>query len=175
MATLKELRKRKGLTQKNVADALGVKPSLISRYESGGVIPPANKRKALACGKEIEKSDEEPDMDYIVLIGEKAPPEKNADNTLSIEKSEMIDLYRRLLIATTDGCCEMCGNKAPFCDKEGRPYLEIHEIDTSPSGKEWINRHVALCPTCLKKLEILKDGKEIEKLRDIALMHTFKF
>ena len=171
MATLKELRKHKGLTQKDVADALGVKPSLISRYESGGVIPPANKRKALALLFEIP----EPDMDYIVLIGEKAPPENNADNKLSIEKSEMIDLYRRLLIATTDGCCEMCGNKAPFCDKEGRPYLEIHEIDTSPSGKEWINRHVALCPTCHKKIEILKDGKEIEKLRDIALMHTFKF
>lgn len=47
-AKLNDLRIEKGLTQNNVADALGVKWQNIYRWEKGGVIPSANTLVMLA-------------------------------------------------------------------------------------------------------------------------------
>jgi putative transcriptional regulator len=48
MIKLAELRKKKGLTQKELADILGVSESTISMYETGDRIPSLFKAKKMA-------------------------------------------------------------------------------------------------------------------------------
>ena len=48
MLRLRELRKLKGLSQKEIAQSLGVTQSLISAYEKGERVPPIKKLLRLA-------------------------------------------------------------------------------------------------------------------------------
>lgn len=48
MLNLKELRKRRGLTQQEVADALGIDRALYARYENGSRTPPLENLSNLA-------------------------------------------------------------------------------------------------------------------------------
>lgn len=45
---IREIRRAKNVTQKQIARAAGVDPATISRYEKGTVIPPASKLKRIA-------------------------------------------------------------------------------------------------------------------------------
>lgn len=64
-----------------------------------------------------------------------------------------------------NGICELCEKEAPFRDKKGKPYLESHHIIwLSKGGSDTINNTVALCPNCHKKMHIVADKNDIEKL-----------
>jgi 5-methylcytosine-specific restriction protein A len=55
-----------------------------------------------------------------------------------------------------NGRCQLCGNTAPFMDRMGRPYLEIHHIKwLSKGGRDGIDNAAALCPNCHRKMHIL--------------------
>lgn len=77
-------------------------------------------------------------------------------------------LRRRVLILA-GGHCQLCGNFAPFVDKCGMPYLEIHHI-TPPhtGGKDDSSYVVALCPNCHRKMQLAPMESDIHKLRKIA-------
>ena len=63
------------------------------------------------------------------------------------------------------GMCQLCGNKAPFNDKKGKPYLESHHIIwLSKGGFDSIDNIVALCPNCHKKMHIVNDQNDINNL-----------
>lgn len=65
-----------------------------------------------------------------------------------------------------NGCCQLCGEKAPFADKNGDPYLECHHIEwLSKGGLDSINNCVALCPNCHRRMHILNDSKDINVLK----------
>lgn len=67
------------------------------------------------------------------------------------------------------GYCELCCEEAPFLDKNGKPYLEIHHIEwLSKGGADSIENTVALCPNCHKKMHIIQDVADVSYLKDLA-------
>lgn len=50
--------------------------------------------------------------------------------------------------------------------KDGKPYFECHHIDwISKGGSDSNENTVALCPNCHRKMHVLNDPKDVEKLR----------
>ena len=67
-----------------------------------------------------------------------------------------------------NGSCELCGEKAPFNDKNGDPFLEVHHIDwLSRGGNDSIDNAVALCPNCHRKMHILDLKSDVDKLKGL--------
>jgi len=68
-----------------------------------------------------------------------------------------------------NGFCQLCGNKAPFEDKHGAPYLECHHIKwLSEDGDDELYNTVALCPNCHRKMHILDDEEDRNTLTEKA-------
>ncbi len=66
------------------------------------------------------------------------------------------------------GICQLCGHFAPFNRADGEPYLESHHIKwLSEGGADSIGNTVALCPNCHRRMHIINDKTDIEKLRKI--------
>ena len=66
------------------------------------------------------------------------------------------------------GVCQLCGQPAPFNDKKGNPYLESHHIIwLSEGGADTLENTAALCPNCHKKMHIVNDIKDVNKLQDL--------
>lgn len=54
------------------------------------------------------------------------------------------------------GFCQLCDKKAPFKDRLGNPYLEVHHVKwLSRGGEDIAENVVALCPNCHKKMHVL--------------------
>ena len=67
-----------------------------------------------------------------------------------------------------NGCCELCGQKAPFDGQNGDPYLECHHMDwLSKGGMDSAENCVALCPNCHRRMHILNDQADINTLKAI--------
>lgn len=65
-----------------------------------------------------------------------------------------------------NGYCQLYGQKAPFNDQNGDPYLECHHIDwLSKGGIDSVENCVALCPNCHRRMHILNDQTDINKLK----------
>lgn len=64
------------------------------------------------------------------------------------------------------GICQLCKKPAPFKDRDGDPYLESHHIVwLSNGGADSIENTVALCPNCHRKMHVLNDPRDVEKLK----------
>ncbi|WP_157843095.1 HNH endonuclease [Bacillus sp. FJAT-44742] len=59
------------------------------------------------------------------------------------------------------GFCEACGKEAPFVNKEGTPFLEVHHInrlsDGGPDHPEFV---AAICPNCHRRAHYSQDAEE---------------
>ena len=67
------------------------------------------------------------------------------------------------------GICQLCGQPAPFNDKDGEPFLENHHLVwLSRGGTDTIDNTVALCPNCHRKMHILDLQEDVDKLIRIA-------
>jgi 5-methylcytosine-specific restriction endonuclease McrA len=67
------------------------------------------------------------------------------------------------------GICQLCDNPSPFKDRQENPYLESHHIEwLSKGGVDTMENTVALCPNCHRKLHVLGEEADIEKLRSVA-------
>jgi 5-methylcytosine-specific restriction protein A len=65
-----------------------------------------------------------------------------------------------------NGICCLCQNGAPFKDKRGNPFLEIHHIEwLSEDGEDTISNTVALCPNCHRKMHIVNSENDKILLR----------
>lgn len=63
------------------------------------------------------------------------------------------------------GICQLCDQQAPFVDKNGVPFLEIHHIRwLSKGGDDSIQNTVALCPNFHRKMHSLNKKADIKKL-----------
>jgi len=86
---------------------------------------------------------------------------QNGSHKVSVRKVESNVYVRDTYIAEyakrrAKGLCQLCGEKAPFLNNEGKPYLECHHIDwISNGGSDTIENTVALCPNCHRKMHIL--------------------
>ncbi|MDF2015545.1 HNH endonuclease [Priestia megaterium] len=68
------------------------------------------------------------------------------------------------------GICQLCDEKAPFVDKQGNPFLEVHHIKyLSQKGTDTIDNVVALCPNCHRKIHLLELDEDFKKIKKKAL------
>jgi len=88
-------------------------------------------------------------------------------------RNEYIREYVRL---RADGFCELCENKAPFCDRYGSPFLETHHVEyLSKGGKDSIENVVALCPNCHRRIHNLKLESDSNFLKQKLEKHKQAF
>lgn len=81
-------------------------------------------------------------------------------------RNQSIARYTKL---KANGICELCEKPAPFFDKDGEPYLESHHVLwLERGGADSIDNTVALCPNCHKKMHIVEDKNDFDKLITIA-------
>lgn len=67
------------------------------------------------------------------------------------------------------GQCQLCNEPAPFSRPSGEPYLEVHHVVwLARGGEDSVANAVALCPNCHRKMHILDDKLDVDRLLDIA-------
>ena len=179
MIDIRRLRKMQGISQVELAKAVGISQSVLSKYESGLVTPPADRYEAI-CEYLNAK---------LILVGEKitkkalyeyydkhrfdSPP---STDPLEAANLQMNRFYvERSVVFAAQGYCELCKSPAPFKDKQGYPYLMpfiVKELQKSyvPTEKEI----VALCPNCYQKMEINPSDEDIAMVKKTALSHSFR-
>lgn len=166
--TIKELRLQKKMTQQQLADAIGVNVSVISKYENGSVTPPKKRLELISYALDT-------DLGTLLIDTYTSDYETNrADYIQSLSRVTRYENYlERIIKLGANGKCELCKQAAPFTDKYGRPYLEVHVIDPDSLVRDIIQNTVALCPNCHQKLKVLNDPKDIEELKEIASKHNY--
>lgn len=67
------------------------------------------------------------------------------------------------------GICQLCGEPAPFKDKNGSPYLETHHIVwLAAGGADSVDNTIALCPNCHRKMHVINDPMDVKVLLEKA-------
>lgn len=152
-----KIRKSLGMTQKEFGDAIGVDKSVVYKYEHGLAKPPK---------KRMER------IDYLVSTkcGTASLVEFEPKDTSY--KDRLLTYAKLLILMKCDGCCEMCGEDAPFRDKDDRPYLLFYKVDDD-NDLDPIHHYVALCPNCHAEMMVLDNSQQKEKLKRIAQQHNF--
>ena len=75
----------------------------------------------------------------------------------------------RITKARAKGVCQLCGNIAPFKDKKGDPYLEVHHVKwLSRGGKDSTDNTVALCSNCHARMHVLDSSEDLNSLIEIC-------
>lgn len=100
------------------------------------------------------------------------------DKTGILSKKE-VAVYNRneslkaLVKRFAEGKCQLCMDDAPFIDKKGIPYLEEHHVKSlADGGADIMANVVAICPNCHRRMHILKDLRDQERLRKIAQLNA---
>lgn len=168
---IREIRRARNITQKELAVAIGVSATVISRYENGSIIPPSDRLRKIADYLQVSLA---------MLTGEKEGGTVSSDQTSKLFDTVELDKYliedfpvARKIIKESNGRCELCGEQAPFNYKDGTPYLESHFVQwLSEGGSPTIDNIVALCPNCHKKIHVLHLQSDLVKLREAAAKHN---
>ncbi|MBV7564168.1 HNH endonuclease [Pseudomonas sp. sia0905] len=85
--------------------------------------------------------------------------------TTEYQRSMWVAEYAR---RRAKGCCELCGEPAPFNRTDGSPYLETHHIEwLANGGADDVENTVALCPNCHRKMHIVNSEKDKIKLKSL--------
>ncbi len=90
-----------------------------------------------------------------------------------VKKKETVSAYFernrevvRLTRERANGICQLCHEPAPFNDKNGNPYLEVHHVEwLSRGGKDSTDNTVALCPNCHTKMHIVDLQSDVIALK----------
>ncbi len=110
--------------------------------------------------QEIEKTTEE----YIKGAISGSGGRRIVTSNLFIRSADVIKETRK----RANGICQYCKQPAPFIDKKGEPYLEVHHIIwLSRGGADSTDNTVALCPNCHTMMHILDNSEDVEKLQEI--------
>lgn len=89
--------------------------------------------------------------------------------TIYRERNQYISEYTK---ERANGICDLCEKKAPFKDKNGRPYLESHHVITlAENGPDAIYNTVAICPNCHRKIHVLHQKEDIDKLSKVIMKY----
>ena len=167
---IREIRRARNITQKELADAIGVSATVVSRYETGSIIPSSDRLRKIADYLQVSLA---------MLTGEKEGATVSSDQTSKLFDAVDLDKYliedfpvARKIIKESNGKCELCGEQAPFNYRDGTPYLESHFVQwLSEGGSPTIDNVVALCPNCHKKIHVLHLQSDLVKLREAAAKH----
>ena len=87
---------------------------------------------------------------------------RSVTSSMFVRSAEVVKETRR----RANGICQLCNQPAPFIDKKGNPYLEVHHIIwLSRGGEDNTENTAALCPNCHIRMHILDNLEDIEKLK----------
>jgi 5-methylcytosine-specific restriction protein A len=88
-------------------------------------------------------------------IGASKVPETRQSLATYRERSLAV---RKYALARARGSCEWCKNKAPFVDRNGNPFLEVHHIlRLADDGPDLPANVVAVCPNCHRAAHFSED------------------
>jgi 5-methylcytosine-specific restriction protein A len=78
----------------------------------------------------------------------------------------------RFIKLRANGCCDLCGQEAPFLSKDGTPYLESHHVVwRKHNGPDTPQNTVALCPNCHRRMHVL--DSDIDKQRLLEKIKSY--
>lgn len=107
---------------------------------------------------QIEKTTEE----YIHGKVSGAGGRKTIISSVFARSAEVVRETRK----RANGVCQYCKQPAPFIDKKGIPYLEVHHVIwLSRGGEDSTDNTVALCPNCHMRMHILDLPEDVMKLQ----------
>ena len=112
--------------------------------------------------REQEMQIEQMAEKYIRELVSGAGGQRRISSNVYIRSAEVVKETRN----RANGLCQLCNQSAPFMDKKGNPYLEVHHIIwLSRGGEDSTNNTVALCPNCHTRMHVLDKLEDIEKLK----------
>ncbi len=108
-----------------------------------------------------------PILRRMACAAKKVKPERMTVSSLRYFRDQSIAQYTKYL---AKGICQLCGQKAPFCTRDGEPYLEAHHIEwLSQGGEDSLDNCVALCPNCHRKMHELNNEEDVLFLKNVVL------
>ncbi len=116
--------------------------------------------------EEKEEHAESLEIDALKRIAQKQQKKEPKTVTSTVTQRIRDPYIAEYAKKRANGICQLCGNSAPFNKANGEPYLESHHIEwLSNGGEDSIDNTVALCPNCHRKIHILANPSDIEKLK----------
>ena len=89
---------------------------------------------------------------------------RSVTSSTFVRSAEVVKETRR----RANGICQLCNQPAPFIDKKGNPYLEVHHIIwLSRGGEDNTENTAALCPNCHMRMHVLDNPEDTEKLKRV--------
>lgn len=102
------------------------------------------------------------DVLLCIVKNRNRPSRKIQVNTSVYERDPFVTLYAK---KRANGVCQLCNEEAPFKNREGEPYLEVHHIKwLSRGGDDSIKNTTALCPNCHRRMHALNLQQDIDYL-----------
>lgn len=81
--------------------------------------------------------------------GQSAPVKATSTSSVFVRDPNVI----AWVLNTAAGCCEICGNAAPFIRTDGEPFLEVHHVrPLGEGGPDTTDNAAACCPNCHRRL-----------------------
>jgi 5-methylcytosine-specific restriction protein A len=136
----------------------------------GHAHPPLLKKDLPATKEEIErKKAQKLPMDQLEFQAKYAVKEGSRREVVSevFDGDQIVSEYAR---RRADGTCQLCGMPAPFKNRDGEPFLEIHHIvPLDEGGQDTVENVAALCPNCHRKMHVLNLPADVVRLRNKVL------
>ena len=109
-----------------------------SRNNSKSIVIPEGEEEQIAQAAMMPMEQ----LKEVATIRERELPERQEVSTTQYKRDHYIaELAKR----EADGVCQLCGENAPFTDKDGKPYLESHHIIwLSEGGSDTIENTIAV-------------------------------
>lgn len=100
------------------------------------------------------------------VSGEGKPSSGSSSRTV-YQRSRVVKEYA---LKVADGVCQGCKSDAPFIDKNGEPYLEVHHLRRrSDGGADHPENVIALCANCHRRVHSGQDGEKFnQRLKEQA-------
>lgn len=133
--------------------------------------PVISEKQFIGMDKRIEKEANKMNIQELKKLAQKYSSKKVPTRTVVSDVHDRNVYISEYTKAMANGICQLCGNEAPFKDKQGIPYLESHHIVwLAKGGEDSIENTVALCPNCHRKMHIINSPEDIKflKLKKLA-------
>ena len=93
--------------------------------------------------------------------GSDSPPNKTECRATSFKRDPVV---KANVLKFAHGICDLCTNKAPFINNNGRAYLEVHHVvPLANGGFDQTTNAVALCPNCHRRCHHSIDARKATK------------
>lgn len=166
---IRNTRRRKGLSLRELAELTGISYSTINKYENGIIVPKQDKLEAIQAvlGVPQDTPTNKPEPERENIQQSQIDP---VEISLSSVQASLLKRYLALnaVRKRANGFCELCGQAAPF-KVDDVPFLEFHHVRPYKDGGSWSEDNiVALCPVCNAKVSFAPSEEDQAKLEAVV-------